>query len=66
MVELTTKHLVQYVEVSENHFKTNIRPEIEWMNDEDFNKPSSLENRGGCQLPPVIEPKRKRKRKPMK
>jgi len=65
-VELViTKHLAQFVEVEENKFKSNFRPELEWM--DDANRPAGAPAAGpGCQLPPVIEPRRKRKRIPLK
>merc|ERR1712226_530090 len=59
------KDVAQFVEYEPNKYKSNFRPELEWM--DDANRPKGGNPAGqGCQLPPVIEPRRKRKRIPIK
>jgi len=62
--EVLTKHIVQFKETRPNHYKAQNRPELVWMNDAEMAK-QPLREDGGCKLPPVIEPK-KRRRIPLK
>jgi len=62
--KVLTKHIVQFKETRPNHYKAQNRPELVWMNDAEMAK-QPLRQDGGCKLPPVIEPK-KRRRIPLK